>query len=187
MRSIERTLVRIYKWVRDLPYEVELNRLECLDEGLRYIKTKKRGSCSSKHYLLGSMYEKIGVPVTYLTYPFHWKDLEASYPDFIKRLAEKMPLQYHCAIKISLDGQSFFLDATWDPPLGKVGFPINQIGEVLVNTENGVIPSGECIDHHSVLERNKYMKKITAGMKYTGVEQGFYSAFNQWLEKVRKT
>jgi len=181
--SLEEKLVAIYKWVRDLPYEVRLDPVANCYENLAYIKTNKRGSCSPKHYLLGAIYEELEVSVEYLTYPFYWYELPVIFPYYLKKLAEKVPLTYHLAIRICFKDEKIFLDATWDPPLEKAGFPINKIGDKLVNTRNAIVPCGECIIHKNVLERDAYIKTRKTN---TEANFQFYIALNAWLEDLRK-
>jgi len=181
----QKKIISSYKWIRDLPFEAGVIGGGYSEE-LEYIKTYKRGSCSAKHYLLGYVCEELEIPVTYLTYPFYWNELNIDYPNFIGKLVGKMPLQYHLAIKINTDEGEFFLDATWNLPLEKVGFPVNKIGDRIANTKNAIIPAGEPIVHSNALERSRWIKELIAGMESTGVEREFYNALNQWLKEIRK-
>lgn len=188
MENRKETLIRIYEQTRDLPFWVNIGQAGNLNEILRDIKIHKKGSCSSKHYLLGSLCEKLGISVTYLTHPFYWQDLEVAYPNSIKGLADKMPLQYHLALKVSSNSESFILDATWDSPLEKAGFPINRIVKDLKDVKIAVVPFGECIIHKTAVERERFIKRALKGMNIDMVLwQEFFTAFNTWLEGIRKT
>lgn len=181
----EENLVMLYKWVRDFPF-VAMSSTGNYFKDLMYIKVHQRGSCSPKHYFLGAIYESLGIPVKYLTYPFYWKDLDIDWPDSIKRLVEKMPLQYHLAIEITVDEQSFFLDATWDSPLEKVGFPVNRIGDKLTNTKNAIVPYNDPIIHQTAFERIEFKKRLLRERATKGIEDNFYSVLNTWLEDIRR-
>jgi len=182
--TLEKKLVSIYKWVRDLPFEAKLGKRDYYED-LRYIITQKRGSCSPKHYLLGIICEKLGLSVRYLTYPFYWNDLDVPYPNSIKRLLKETLLSYHLAIKVHINREEFFLDATWDPPLGKVGFSTNLMGDELMNTRNAIVPCGKPITHVNALERDKHVKKFSIKKRNIKSEIQFYIAFNDWLEQIR--
>ena len=168
-----------------MPFEVRLGK-GGYHEDLTYIKACKRGSCSPKHYLLGSICEELGLQVVYLTYPFYWDELGVDYPDFIKRLAEEMPLTYHLAIEVWIGKEGFLLDATWDPPLEKMGFPVNKIGDELTNTKIAVVPCGKPVIHTSALRRDEYIKPLKEKMAGTESEFEFYVALNAWLEQIRR-
>ena len=191
VENFEKALVRAYKQTRDLPFWINIGQAGNLRETLKDIKIRKKGSCSSKHYLLGSLCEKLGMSVTYLTHPFYWQGLGVAYPDSIKRLVDKMSLQYHLALKVSSNSDSFILDATWDPPLEKAGFPINRAVENLRDLEDtriAVVPSGECIIHKTATERERFIKRALNGMNVDRVLwQGFFTSFNEWVEGIRKT
>lgn len=187
-KNLEKRLAAIYKWVRDIPFEVRLDT-EGHYKNLAYIKANKRGSCSQKHYFLGTIYEDLGVSVEYLTYPFYWHELPVAFPCSLKKLAKRLPLTYHLAIRICIEEKRFLLDATWDSPLEKAGFPINEMGSELTNTKIAVVPAGGCIIHANISEREKFIKTINAsrGEKMSQEEIKFYIALNIWLEHIRKT
>ena len=168
-----------------MPFEVRIGKRDYYDE-LKYIRHNKRGACSSKHYLLGQICEEVGLKVLYLTYPFRWIDLNVDFPDYIRNLANKMPICYHLAIKVTIEGKRIFLDATWDPPLKRADFKINQIDSKMtdMNIKNAVNPCGECIIHQSGLERSKYIKSLRTGGP-TDLEIKFYNNLNSWLNNVR--
>lgn len=167
---------------------LQLNTERNYRKDLEYVQIHKRGSCSQKHYFLGRIYENLGLSVEYLTYPFYWYELPVAYPNFLKKLAERVPLTYHLAIRICVKKGKFFLDATWDSSLEKAGFPINKIGSELINTKIAVVPSGECIVHANALEREKFIEGINTlrGGKMSQEEVRFYTALNVWLEHIRK-
>ena len=120
--------IRLFLATRDMPFEVTSpGRKLTLEETINNARVKKRGSCSSKHYLLGQDYQKLSIPVAFITCPFLWQDLKVDYPDQVRKLAEKMPIQYHLALGIITNNQLAIIDATWDLPLKKAGFLINEV------------------------------------------------------------
>jgi len=186
-KETEAYIIQTFRQVRDIPFEAGLPGEMDKDYSgiLEDIISRKRGACSAKHCLLGAIYESMEIPVKYITYPFRWIDLKVDYPDFIRSLAEKMPLQYHLAIEININEKDFLLDATWDSPLEKAGFWVNEIGEKLVNTNLGIVPCGKPVIHIDALERGDYIKALKAEMVKTGVELEFYATLNAWLENIR--
>lgn len=184
-RDIKKVIISTFKWIRDMPFEIKLDK-KGYYEDLTYIRTYERGSCSPKHYLLGSICKELELQVVYLTYPFYWDELGVDYPDFLKRLAEEMPLTYHLAIEVCIGKEKFLLDATWDSPLGKAGFPINKIGDKLTNTKIAIVPSGKPVIHTSALERDEWIQSLKVNVTNAESKFEFYIALNAWLEQIRK-
>lgn len=184
--DIENTVISVYKTIRDVPFEVNLAN-QNLNQQLLHLIKRKKSSCSGKHYFLGLIYETLGIHVEYITCSFYWHELSVEYPAFIKKLAEKMPLTYHLAIRIHIDNSKFLLDATWDSPLEKVGFPINKMGDNLIDTKVAVKLIGESIVHKSALKREDYINKaFKKEQEISNSVTKFYTALNWWLEDIRK-
>ncbi len=165
-KDLESTIISTFKTIRDIPFETNLANQD-FNKQLLSIMKEKRSSCSGKHYFLGLICEILEIKVEYLTYQFYWHKLSIKYPASIKKLAKKMPLTYHLAIRIHIDGSKFLLDATWDPPLKKAGFPINEIEDKLKNSQLAVESTEKPIIHESALERYHYLesRKINSNIK----------------------
>ena len=187
-KDIRAKIVSIYEEVRDYPFKIQLDRESgdyCYD--LKYVQMHKKGSCSQKHYFLGSIYENFGLSVGYLTYPFYWYELIVNFPDFLQEIVKKLPMMYHLAIQLSFEKESFLLDASWDSSLGKAGFPINKIGGKLQSTNLAIVPAGNCLIHSSIGEREEFIKTINNKRgKISQEEIKFFTLFNNWLEDLRK-
>src|SRR5690606_1833186 len=85
-----------------------------------------KGSCTPKHFLLRDMYERLGLLTLYAVYPFRWSDLEVDYPPFLRDLARAVPISYHLACKVEIEGRLVLVDATVDRPLRRLGLPVNE-------------------------------------------------------------
>jgi hypothetical protein len=169
--------VSIYEKVRDIPYAVvpELNDTERYLEILTYGK----GSCTPKHFLLGHMYESLGLLILYAVFPFRWDSAEVDYPSHLKRLAKKLPPAYHLACRVDIDEKLILVDATLDPALGKLNLPINKSWDGISNTLLPIIPAGEeQLYHPSEAHLIQKLDLDENSMK-------FYNELNQWLEEVR--
>ena len=182
--EIEDLIIRYYKSVRNMPFKIRLAEQNYYID-LTYTKNYRNGSCTTKHNYLGSLCEQLGLKIFYLTYSFYWKDLEVDWPDSIIESVQKMPLAYHLAISVQLNGEKVFLDATFDPPLKKAGFIVNEMGRKLTNTKNAVAPCKPLIVHTNALKRDSYMKKIKANKKVNKEKIDFYTALNIWLSQIR--
>ena len=176
-RSAKDARITVFYKIRNIPYAVipELNDHE------RYIDILKlnKGSCTPKHFLLCYMYQKIGLEVLYAVYPFRWSDFETVYPPELQKLAEAMPLSYHLACKVNIDGNLVLVDATIDPALHKIGLPVNEKWDGLSDTLLAVNPYGE--------EQLYHPSEAQLMLSPTTDEQSlpFYNRLNLWLEDIR--
>ena len=185
--KLKKILASIYKWVQEMPFETNLTNGQNYHEKIKYILINKRGSCSPKHYLLGSVYENLNIQLLFLTHPFYWHDLEVDYSRHIKKLAAKMPISYHLALQIGLEGENILIDATWDSPLEKAGFNVNHIKEEIQNTHLAVKPCESCIVHATAAERDNFIRRLKSQRIFDPqVAQDFYNALNVWMNSLRK-
>jgi hypothetical protein len=169
--------VIIFERIRDIPYAVipELNDSERYPDILRV----RKGSCLPKHLLLCNMYQRLGLTVLYAVYPFRWDELEIDYPPKLRRLAKAMPPSHHLACKVDIDGRLVLVDATLDPPLERLGLPVNKKwdgkSDTLLPIKSG---DGEEIYHPSE----------AYGLRSQPDEKAliFYNELNLLLDKVRR-
>jgi hypothetical protein len=169
--------VIIFERIRDIPYAVipELNDSERYPDILRV----RKGSCLPKHLLLCNMYQRLGLTVLYAVYPFRGDGLEIDYPPKLRRLAKAMPPSRHLACKVDIDGRLVLVDATLDPPLERLGLPVNKKwdgkSDTLLPIKSG---DGEEIYHPSE----------AYGLRSQPDEKAliFYNELNLLLDKVRK-
>ena len=133
--------VSIYHRIRDIPYAV----IPELADARRYVEILRygRGSCTPKHFLLGDMYQKLGLMVLYVVYPYRWDEGTAEYPPRLKKLAEAMPTSHHLACRVDINGELVLVDATLDPALKVLGAPVNEEWDGKSDTKLPVNPCGE--------------------------------------------
>lgn len=176
-KSAEDARITIFYNIRDMPYAVipELNDPERYTDILKL----NRGSCTPKHFLLCYMYQKIGLEVLYAVYPFRWSEFEIVYPPELQQLAKAMPLSYHLACKVDIDGNLVLVDATMDPALQKIGLPVNQKWNGFSNTLLAVNPCGEEQLYHP--SEARFMLPPTTDEE----SLAFYNRLNSWLENIR--
>jgi hypothetical protein len=169
--------VSIFEKIRDIPYAVipEINSAQ------HYVRmlTVGKGSCTPKHFLLRDLYEKLGLPVLYVVYPFRWSDLEVDYPLWLRKLAEAVPISYHLACKVEISGDLVLVDATVDSPLRKLGLPVNDNWDGASDMVLAVTPVGEEQIYHPS-EVGDYQ----AGYDEASLE--FFSQMNAWLDRIRE-
>jgi len=184
--SPEKARIKIFEEIRDIPFSV-VPELFSLDKGPRGMLEENRGFCVPKHYLLGMMYQKLGVPVRYHTYSFRWSEIDVDYPQDLKKLAKRASVTYHLACKAFIEKRWVLIDATWDSPLKKTGFLVNEDWDGRSPMKNAVKPLEEFI-HEDARQRDIVFQEKLA--LYTLEEKLELSRFslglNQWLEELRK-
>ena len=118
------SMCSIFSHIRDIPYSlvVPVNDSHTQQE---QILVAGKGSCGAKHYLLAEMFRKLNLSVVYATFPFLWNDPDLHYPPQLRKLAAMLPVAHHLACRVQIGCSWILVDATWDLPLAKVGFPVN--------------------------------------------------------------
>lgn len=71
------------------------------------------------------MFRNMDLTVIYATFPFLWNDPDLHYPPQLRKLAATLPVAHHLACRVQIRGRWVLVDATWDLPLAKAGFPVN--------------------------------------------------------------
>ena len=178
--------ISIFNHIRDIPYAV-IPEIRNPVDGPQGLLERMKGSCSPKHFLLGRMFEMIGVPIKYVSYPFSWNVKSVAYPLELRKLAEVIPIEYHLACKASVEDRWVVVDATWDRPLARVGFPVNESWDGASDTKLAVESLNEIV-HKNAQDRMNFVqaKKSLWTTDDNARTDRFTSAFNSWLEDVRR-
>ncbi len=176
--------IRIFEKIRDIPFLI--TRAGSLESSLVKLLIQNQGHCLPKHLLLGIMYQKLNVPIKYAIYPFRWSEQDINFPQELRKMVEDLPPDHHLACKACIHDEWVLLDATWDPPLKRVGFPVNEAWNGVHDTVNAVKSSEETL-HNSIREGIEYVGSRT----YYNEEQyvlwcKFYDSLNRWLKDIRK-
>ena len=179
-RDATQARISVFEKIRDIPYAVVPQLID--PEGYVDILSIGKGSCTPKHFLLGEMFQRLGLLVLYVVYPFRWCEWhpeEKEYPPRLLSLSEDMPVSYHIACKVVIDDRLVLVDATLDSPLTKFDLPVNENWDGFSNTILPVNPCGaEEIYHPSEahLMQSRYFDRNSLE---------FYKELNQCLEDVR--
>lgn len=131
--------ISIFEHIRNIPYSFAVSTRDP-DTAAHQILTVGKGNCGPKHYLLAAMFRILGLDVVYATFPFLWNNPAIHYPPELRQLATNVPIAYHLACRVQINGHWVLVDATWDPPLIKGGFPINEHWDGYADTRCAVIP-----------------------------------------------
>ncbi|MFA5164310.1 MAG: hypothetical protein WC481_01930 [Candidatus Omnitrophota bacterium] len=177
--------IAAFRRIRDIPYAI-VPAMRDPATGPGMMLRENRGSCNPKHVLLAEELRKLGLKVRYANYAFYWDDPAVKYPPELRALTKKMPAGNHLAVKAFIGGKWVLVDATWDLPLEKAGFPVNADWDGVSDTKNAVTPLNEVLNE-TIEERVKYDTALRS--KYTEEQRTAYAEFveklNNWLEVVR--
>lgn len=210
------SMISIFEHIRDIPYSLAVplhNPVTGPEEMLRI----GRGYCGPKHHLLAAMYRKLDLDVIYATFPFLWNDPDLRYPPELRELSKCVPVCHHLACRVHLGNGWVLVDATWDPPLARAGFPVNEHWDGLADTRcavkslwspvrtafcrtltnepcrnddlRGVSPIDGEMDHGDAESQFRYLREKT-GVRTPDDWQKvarFYREFEVWLGAVRSS
>lgn len=179
--------IHLFAGVRDIPYRI-IAHIRNAAEGPAAILQHGGGSCTPKHFLLGRLFERLGIAVRYVTFPFSWDDPRANYPARLRVLSRNLPSEYHLALHASLGERWTLVDATWDTGLVDSGFPVNAHWDGHSDTLLAVMPL-DAIEHRDAAERDAFVAERRG--RWTKEEQErmtrFYDELNAWLTSLRSS
>ena len=177
--------ISVFNHIRDIPYAL-IPEIRSSERGPSGVLTWKAGSCTPKHFLLGAMFEKLGIRVIYVTFPFSWNQPNIAYPRELRELVQVLPTEYHLACRAYIDDAWVLVDATWDPSLKDVGFPVNENWDGESDTRVALVYR-DVIVHGSAAERDEFVKKQKE--KWSKGDElrtaKFIVGLNKWLEEIR--
>jgi hypothetical protein len=147
--------VSIFEHIRDIPYSLTSQPgLRNPEEAPETLLSLGRGSCVPKHHLLSAMYRKLGLEIVYATFAFSWNDPAIAYPPRLRELAARLPVSYHLATRVRIRNRWVLVDATWDSPLARAGFPVNEHWDGFADTKCAVKPLKSAV-------RTAYCRTVT--------------------------
>ena len=172
--------------VRDIEYMIVSRQFsKDQNEKVTQVLTDRKGFCLSKHYLLGELFREAGYDVKYCTYAFRWEDSGIKLPAEVLLIARKLPITFHVAIKVFIEGVWVLLDVSWDKSLEKSSFPVNGWDGVS-NTVLAVKSIKEFeafdIDAHHIFYRKKIKDYL---LKEKVLLARFTKLFNKWISEIR--
>jgi hypothetical protein len=172
--------INIFEKIRDIPYAVVP---ELIDYD-RYVDILKigKGSCSPKHFLLCEMFQRLGLLVLFVVYPYRRDEnpeILEKYSIRFKEMVQTLPIGHHIACKVEINGRLVLVDATLDLPLQKAGMTVNVNWDGVSDTLLPVTPYGEEEWYHP-FEAHLMRAHVDAQML------AFYKELNVFLDWVRQ-
>jgi len=208
-------MVSIFTHIRDIPYSLVVP-LQDPKTSMEQLLVVGKGSCGPKHYLLAEMYRKLNLSVVYATIAFSWNDHDLHYPPELRKQAALLPIAHHLACRVQIGCRWILVDATWDSPLAKAGFPVNDHWDGYSEMRCAVKPLKSPVrtafchtqkndpcraqneaelcpidgekDHWQVEDRARYYREKVAVRTPDEVTRTvqFFHGFDAWLVNVRK-
>ena len=117
--TLDEKVINAYEFVQKIPYKV------CKFDSTNEFIKNNFGDCRHKHLFLFEVYSKLGFNVEEIKVFFDWKDL----PIPLKKLEvlnKSGTIFPHSALYLYKDNKKILVDATWQPSLEKIGFPITK-------------------------------------------------------------
>lgn len=158
-------LIELFEKVQAVPYR-------CRSEEFSYSGVMPSyANCNQKRNILGILLDKEGFESRNLDAVFDWKDLPLP-KEILKNLRNSGTQQKHHLLEVKINGDYLKIDPTWNPELGRRGFPI---------TENwGGESDTEQITKGKIWFYNPLIEEIS--LPYFPQErENFAREFNMWL------
>ncbi|MBT4511507.1 MAG: hypothetical protein HOC20_04770 [Chloroflexi bacterium] len=176
-KSPQAARIAVFEKIRDIPYAI-IPRLISADNYTEILSIGK-GSCTPKHLLLASMYEKLGITVVLAVYPFKWANVEIEFPPSLRARVDTLPDDHHLACKAEIEGKLVLVDATVDLPLEKLGLPVNIEWDGISDMVLPVEPTGKEQLYHP--SEAQYISNVSIDDAHLL----FFNELNLWLGKFR--
>ena len=142
------SMVSVFSHIRDIPYSLRIPLLDP-ETSPELLLAAGKGSCGPKHYLLAKMFRKLNLHVVYATIAFLWDDPDIRFPPELRKIARQLPVAYHLACRVQVGCRWILVDATWDRPLAKAGFPVNDrwdgYSEMRSSCETADLKCADCV------------------------------------------
>lgn len=183
--------VRVFERVRNVRYW--LNQSDP-DSMFRLNK----GSCHAKHTFLARRFEEMGLDVKCLSARYDWR--KQPIPEhMLGRLEPWGYYDYHLALVMRTGDHWVVVDATWDPPLGLLGFPVNRAWDGFGSMGLAVVPEQVFVPDvelalPSVVSREEFRRYLDPWLAHAEsrsheieiAARSFSAALNNWFEAVRR-
>jgi hypothetical protein len=180
--SNEKACICVFEKVRDIPYG---------STGARdpeIIVQNNLGSCSGKHVLLNNFFQLLGCGSKVVTCSHYFNDAlppENDYPKPLQEILQKhQVIDFHHFIKLKKGDNWLNVDATWDTPLKKYGFPVNLEWDGNSNTTIAVHPINFYpITNDIIALKTKLISELSPENRK--IRSKFMQFLTDWLSEIR--
>jgi hypothetical protein len=171
--------IAVFERVRDLPYEYPASR-----DPLEVVR-RRSGSCSGKHYLLGELFRRQGLPVRHMLCTHRFNDSPLPFPEHMQDLLRKNEIvDLHDYLQICVDGEWIDVDATWPLGLRDFGMPTTDDWDGRSPMNLTVIPDEHVqIDGDPGKAKEERLSKLTPRQRM--LRKQFLAALGQWVSELQ--
>lgn len=163
--------------VRDIPYG---------DIGSRdpmKVLEKKMGTCSGKHLLLGGLYQAMGIRVKYMMCLTKFNFIENALPEHLREMLARHEIyDYHNYLRIFEDTW-IDVDATFDMPLKKYGFSVNNNWDCSSDCDLAFEPLEIYQVDNLVKQKKEALCKLTSADRK--LRKDFIRDLSRWMKTLR--
>lgn len=173
----EKALIKIFEKVRDIPYGIIGNR----DPEQVYIKNK--GTCSGKHILFYELVTALGFKAKQFVSLHKFNQSKIKFPpDLQEMLKENEILDYTHFVKVFVGNKWLTICLTWDIPLKKHGFPVNE-WDGKKDTQLYFVP----IETWEVEDAGKFKEEkiVLMSKKDREIRKVFIEKLSEWISTLR--
>jgi Transglutaminase-like superfamily len=171
--------IALFERVRDLPYAYPASRdpIEVLRRGA--------ASCSGKHYLLGELFRRLGLPVRHMLCTHRFNDSAVPFPERMQDLLRKNEIvDLHDYLQIQIDGEWVDVDATWPLGLRDFGLPVTDDWDGRSSMLLTVISEeSEPISGDPGKAKEERLSKLTPRQRM--MRKQFLEALSQWVQELQ--
>lgn len=176
---LDKKIIVLFEKVRDIPYGSIGSR------NPKDVYENNKGTCSGKHELLKGLYEELGIKVKDFVVEHSFNDLKVKFPDEIKEILKRNEiLDVHNILKIFNNGKWAIVDATWDKPLKKLGFIVNDSWDVKSDMEICVVSRQIKEVENPIKFKEQKLEELPASIKEN--RKLFLKRLTEWLDNLRQ-
>jgi hypothetical protein len=171
--------VALFEHVRDLPYHYPASR-----DPLEVLR-RPGGSCSGKHYLLGELFRRQGLPVRHMICTHRFNDSPLPFPEHMQDLLRKNEIvDLHDYLQICIDGTWVDIDATWPLGMRDFGLPVTDDWDGKSPMNLTVIPDEhEEAGDDPAKAKEERLSKLTPRQRM--LRKQFLEALSQWASELQ--
>jgi hypothetical protein len=174
----DKKIIKLFEKVRDIPYG-DIGSRNSYD-----VYNNNKGTCSGKHELLKELYQELGLKTKDFIAMHKFNDLPVKFPIKIKKILNKAEIiDPHNFFKIYIDNKWVTIDVTWDSPLKKLGFPINENWDGKSDMKVSVIPIKIYEVTDSIEAKKQEIAKLPESLQL--IRKDFLKNMTEWLDTIR--
>ncbi len=178
--SPEQKVITLFEKVRDIPYG-DIGSRDPIE-----VYKQSKGTCSGKHELLKWLYKELGLQVKDYIIMHRFKQLPVKFPDKIQNMLDCADIvDPHNYFKVKIGSNWVTVDVTWDKPLQKLGFPVNENWDGKSDMEIAVALGGKTYESDDPITFKKEL--ISDIPEQTQNDRKlFLKELTKWLDELRR-